>query len=101
MINLPKRIDIANWTARRMRKMHRPITEGKFMECGLTPHQYMTDEITELIKAVVEEVIEVEDDKAREISPRPHWKSYMLGQKHLQETQRQKLNSLLGGKNER
>lgn len=42
-------LDIANWTALRMRAMHRPIKEGLFMEGGQTPHQYLTKEIEALL----------------------------------------------------
>lgn len=48
-----EKLDVANWTALRMRKMHTPIKEGLFMAGGKTPHQYLTAEITELINQEV------------------------------------------------
>lgn len=44
-------MDLANWTAIRLRKMHTPIKEGLFMAGGKTPHQYLTAEIEALINA--------------------------------------------------
>lgn len=45
--------DIANWTSLRMRQMHRPIKEGKFMAGGKTPHQYLTAEIEALVNSEI------------------------------------------------
>lgn len=55
MTLLHKEIDIANWTALRMRKMHFKIKEGKFMAGGKTPHQYLTAEIEQLLEAYTED----------------------------------------------
>ena len=71
------KLDIANWTAERMRKMHQPITERKFMEGGLTPHQYMTKEIEALLKHYIsrDEVMEIigEDVDYDTTDTEPYW----------------------------
>jgi hypothetical protein len=61
--NINSREDVANWTALRMRQMHKPIKEGLFMEGGLTPHQWLTKEITELLAAECKKAAEKQDKK--------------------------------------
>lgn len=98
MKDLDNKVDIDNWASLVMRKMHKPIKEGLFMDGGLTPHQYLSKQTKALLEATCLEVIGEDEDSSVYAGRLPGFERQTWARNILRATQRSKLKDIIGGK---